>query len=107
MTASQVDVYLLGDLGVGRPVTVRVRRQAINILIGDERGAPEVADSYSFDRSGRLVKTIASEQPSASGTMTWDGTGDDGGALRPGPYVLLGRSDPSGDVVKTVIVVGP
>ena len=60
-----------------------------------------------FDRSGQLVKTIADEAPSATGMMTWDGTDDDGAAVRPGAYVLLARSDPSGDVVKKVIVVGP
>jgi hypothetical protein len=60
-----------------------------------------------FNRSGQLVKTIADETPSGTGSMTWDGTDDDGMPLRPGPYVLLGRSDPRGDVVKKVIVVGP
>lgn len=60
-----------------------------------------------FDRSGQLVRTIADETPSATGSMMWDGTDDDGAAVRPGAYVLLARSDPGGNVVKKVIVVGP
>jgi flagellar hook assembly protein FlgD len=60
-----------------------------------------------FNRSGQLVKTIVDERPSATGIMTWDGTNDNGGPVRPGPYVLLARSDPRGDAVKKVIVVGP
>lgn len=60
-----------------------------------------------FDRSGQLVKTIADETSAATGSVTWDGTDDGGVAVHPGAYVLLARSDPGGDVVKTVIVVGP
>jgi len=60
-----------------------------------------------FDRAGRRVKTIVDAQPAATGSLTWDGTDDGGGALRPGPYVLLARSDPAGAVRKIVVVIGP
>ena len=60
-----------------------------------------------YDRAGQLVKTVAHEIPAATGMMTWDGTDDDGGQVRPGPYILLARSDPKGTVRKEVIVVGP
>jgi hypothetical protein len=60
-----------------------------------------------FDRAGRRVKTIVDAQPAATGSLTWDGTDDGGRALRPGPYVLLARSDPAGAVRKIVVVVGP
>jgi hypothetical protein len=39
----------LPDLGPQRPVTVRLRPQAINLLVGDE------APSYAFDLMGRLI----------------------------------------------------
>jgi len=60
-----------------------------------------------FDRAGHLVRTIADKTPSATGSVTWDGTGVTGGQVRPGPYILLARSDPQGASTKLVIVVGP
>ncbi|MBI3872742.1 MAG: lamin tail domain-containing protein [candidate division Zixibacteria bacterium] len=83
------------------------------------RGAGEVAQiSFTmqigekltlevFDRSGRLVRTITDEEPAATGALTWDTTDNNGASLRPGPYVLLARSKPSGAVRKAVIVVAP
>ena len=46
-----VDPYvcLLPGLDLERPVTVRVRPQVINLLVGDG------SSSYSFDRAGRLI----------------------------------------------------
>jgi hypothetical protein len=60
-----------------------------------------------FDRAGRLVRTIADNAPAATGSVTWDGTDDNGGQVRPGPYILLARSEPQGASSKLVIVVGP
>jgi hypothetical protein len=60
-----------------------------------------------FDRAGRLVRTIADDVPSATGFVEWDGTDDDGYALRPGPYVLLARSEPTGSTKKLVVVIAP
>lgn len=60
-----------------------------------------------FDRSGRLVHTILDNTPSATGSVQWDGTDSNGAPVRPGPYVLLARSDPEGASAKLVIVVAP
>jgi hypothetical protein len=60
-----------------------------------------------FDRAGHLVRTIADNAPAATGSVTWDGTDDNGGQVRPGPYILLARSEPQGASSKLVIVVGP
>ncbi len=60
-----------------------------------------------FDRSGRLVRTLADDTPAATGSVTWDATNDDGGRVRPGPYILLGKSEPAGATCKDVIVVAP
>ncbi len=60
-----------------------------------------------FDRAGRLVRTIADETPAATGSVSWDGTDDAGGRLRPGPYVIYARSEPAGTMRKLVVVVGP
>jgi len=45
---------ILSELGPARPVTVRIRPQVINLLVGDE------APSYSFDRAGRLIGAFVS-----------------------------------------------
>ena len=60
-----------------------------------------------FDRAGRLVRTLADDSPAATGSVDWDGTNDNGGTVKPGPYVLYGESQPAGSTVKEVIVVGP
>jgi hypothetical protein len=60
-----------------------------------------------FDRNGRLVRTIADKTPAATGSVPWDATDGSGARVRPGPYVLLARSDPQGHQTKLVIVVGP
>ncbi|GAB4319827.1 MAG: hypothetical protein Kow0074_09670 [Candidatus Zixiibacteriota bacterium] len=60
-----------------------------------------------FDRTGRLVRTLASDTPAATGSVVWDATNDDGAQVRPGPYVLLGESRPAGSTCKDVIVVAP
>ncbi len=60
-----------------------------------------------FDRDGRLVRTLADQTPSATGSAQWDGTDNNGARIRPGPYVLFARSDPEGAATKLVIVVGP
>lgn len=60
-----------------------------------------------FDRAGHLIRTIADKTPSATGTASWDGTDDRGGQVRPGPYILLARSDPQGAARKIAIAVGP
>ncbi|MBI5867686.1 MAG: lamin tail domain-containing protein [candidate division Zixibacteria bacterium] len=60
-----------------------------------------------FDLDGRLIRTLADQTPSATGSAQWDGTDNSGARIRPGPYVLLARSDPEGATTKLVIVVGP
>ncbi len=60
-----------------------------------------------FDRAGRLVRAIANQVPSATGFIEWDGTDDDGSNLRPGPYVLLAKSEPAGSMKKLVVVIAP
>ena len=60
-----------------------------------------------FNRGGQLVRTIADELPAATGSVAWDGTDATGAQVRPGPYILLARSDPDGITRKLVIVVGP
>lgn len=60
-----------------------------------------------FDRSGRLVRTLADDMPAATGSVTWNATNDDGRQVRPGPYILLGKSEPAGATCKDVIVVAP
>ncbi len=60
-----------------------------------------------FDRDGHEVRTLADDRPSATGQTEWDGTNDEGLPLRPGPYIVWARSEPSGIEIKAVIVVGP
>lgn len=70
----------------------------------------EIGESLTlkvFDRAGRIVRTIAENQPSATGYIEWDGADDDGADLRPGPYILSARSEPSGSMEKKVIVIAP
>jgi hypothetical protein len=60
-----------------------------------------------FDRDGHPVRTLVDNRPSATGSLEWDGTGEDGVPLRPGPYIVWARSEPSGIEQKAVIVLGP
>ncbi len=41
-----------------------------------------------YDVRGRLIKTLAKDEPSASGELTWDGKDDDGETVRIGVYVV-------------------
>jgi len=60
-----------------------------------------------FDRAGHLIRTLANDVPSATGSTIWDGTSEGGGRVDPGAYVLLARSEPEGTERKLVLVVGP
>jgi flagellar hook assembly protein FlgD len=63
-----------------------------------------------FDVLGRLVRTLANNEPSgARGEIVWDGRDDEGQRVRIGRYiVLLEAVDESGNLVdasKAVVVV--
>jgi len=63
-----------------------------------------------FDNRGRLVRTIANNQPSGSqGSVIFDGLGDDGQTLRMGIYIIfleaLNANSGVVDNLKTVVVV--
>ncbi|NNG28193.1 MAG: hypothetical protein HKM87_11740, partial [Ignavibacteriaceae bacterium] len=63
-----------------------------------------------FDSKGRLVRTLANNQPSgSSGTVIFDGLEDDGQALRIGIYIIFLESLNEGtgvvETMKTVVVV--
>ena len=63
-----------------------------------------------FDSRGRLVRTLANNQPSASnGSIVFDGLGDDGQALRMGIYIIFLEALNSNTGVlenlKTVVVI--
>ncbi len=63
-----------------------------------------------FDSKGRLVRTLANNQPSgSSGSVVFDGLGDDGQALRIGIYIIFleALNDGTGvvETMKTVVVV--
>lgn len=63
-----------------------------------------------FDSKGRLVRTLLNNQPSGStGSVVFDGIGDDGAALRIGIYIIFleALSDNQGTVetLKTTVVV--
>ena len=63
-----------------------------------------------FDNRGRIVRTLANNQPSASqGSIIFNGLGDDGRPLRMGIYIIFleALNDNSGVVenLKTVVVV--
>ncbi len=63
-----------------------------------------------FDNRGRLVRTIANNQPSGSqGSVIFDGLGDDGQILRMGIYIIfleaLNANSGVVDNLKTVVVV--
>jgi hypothetical protein len=63
-----------------------------------------------FDNRGRLVRTLANNQPSASsGSVIFDGLGDDGQPLRIGIYIVFleALNDSSGVVenLQTVVVI--
>ncbi len=63
-----------------------------------------------FDSKGRLVRTLASNQASgSSGSVIFDGLGDDGEALRIGIYIIFLEAINEGtgvvETMKTVVVV--
>lgn len=62
-----------------------------------------------FDSTGRLVRTLAQNSPSASnGALIYDGLDDSGRALRIGIYILLIEavtSDGSTGTMKTPVVI--
>ena len=63
-----------------------------------------------FDNKGRLVRTLANNQASgSSGSIIFDGIGDDGQALRIGIYIIFLESINEGagvvETMKTVVVV--
>jgi len=63
-----------------------------------------------FDSKGRLVRTLANNQPSgSSGSVIFDGLGDDGQAMRIGIYIIFleALNDGTGivETMKTVVVV--
>ena len=63
-----------------------------------------------FDSKGRLVRTLENNQPSGqSGSVIFDGIGDDGQALRIGIYIIFLEAINEGagvvETIKTVVVV--
>ncbi|MEJ2102991.1 MAG: lamin tail domain-containing protein [Ignavibacteriaceae bacterium] len=63
-----------------------------------------------FDSKGRLVRTLENNQPSGqSGSVIFDGIGDDGQALRIGIYIIFLEAINEGsgvvETMKTVVVV--
>ncbi|NWF90915.1 MAG: lamin tail domain-containing protein [Ignavibacteriaceae bacterium] len=63
-----------------------------------------------FDSKGRLVRTLMNNQPSgSSGSVVFDGIGDDGAALRIGIYIIfleaLNETNGTVENLKTVVVV--
>ncbi|HUU44800.1 MAG TPA: lamin tail domain-containing protein [Acidobacteriota bacterium] len=70
----------------------------------------EIGESLTmkvFDRAGHPVCTLVDDQPAATGVVEWNGTTDDGQAVRPGPYILWVKSEPSGREMKMLIGVAP
>ena len=63
-----------------------------------------------FDSKGRLVRTLLNNQPSGStGSVVFDGIGDDGAALRIGIYIIfleaLNETEGVVETLKTTVVV--
>jgi hypothetical protein len=63
-----------------------------------------------FDSKGRLVRTLTNNQPSGStGSVIFDGIGDDGAALRIGIYIIfleaLNETEGVVETLKTTVVV--
>ncbi|HSD65040.1 MAG TPA: lamin tail domain-containing protein [Ignavibacteriaceae bacterium] len=63
-----------------------------------------------FDNRGRLVRTVANNQPTAShGSIVFDGLGDDGQVLRMGIYIIfleaLNKHSGAAEILKTVVVI--
>jgi hypothetical protein len=63
-----------------------------------------------YDSKGRLVRTISNNQPSGStGSVVFDGIGDDGAALRIGIYIVfleaLNETEGVVETLKTTVVV--
>jgi hypothetical protein len=104
---NSVDAAAAGplDVAVSPNPIFRAAGQTANIVYRIDIG--ERLTLKIFDRDGHTVRTIVDDAPSASGTIAWDGTGDDGADLRPGPYILLARSEPAGSTKKLVVVLAP
>jgi len=60
-----------------------------------------------FDRDGVPVRTLIDNHPAATGLFEWDGSDQSGRRVKPGPYVLWARSEPSGREQKMLIVIAP
>ena len=63
-----------------------------------------------YDSKGRLVRTLNNNQPSGStGSVVFDGIGDDGAALRIGIYIIfleaLNETEGVVEILKTTVVV--
>lgn len=63
-----------------------------------------------FDSKGRLVRTLTNNQPSgSSGSIVFNGIGDDGAALRIGIYIIfleaLNETEGVVEILKTTVVV--
>lgn len=63
-----------------------------------------------FDNRGRLVRTLANNQPSSShGSIIFNGLGDDGQPLRMGIYIIflesINENFGSAEILKTIVVI--
>ncbi|HWO57223.1 MAG TPA: lamin tail domain-containing protein [bacterium] len=104
---NSVDAAAAGplDVAVSPNPVFRAAGQIANIVYRIDIG--ERLTLKIFDRDGHTVRTIVDDAPSASGSIAWNGTDDDGADLRPGPYILLARSEPAGSTKKLVVVLAP
>jgi hypothetical protein len=79
----------------------------INYTLGQQTSQVRIK---IFDSKGRLVRTLSNNQPSGStGSLVFDGIGDDGTALRIGIYIIfleaLNETEGVVETLKTTVVV--
>lgn len=79
----------------------------INYTLGEQTSQIRIK---IFDSKGRLVRTVNNNQPSgSSGSVVFDGIGDDGAALRIGIYIIfleaLNETEGVVETLKTTVVV--
>lgn len=79
----------------------------INYTLGQQTSQVRIK---IFDSKGRLVRTLLNNQPSGStGSVVFDGIGDDGAALRIGIYIIfleaLNETEGVVETLKTTVVV--
>jgi len=79
----------------------------INYTLGQQTSQVRIK---IYDSKGRLVRTVSNNQPSGlSGSVVFDGIGDDGAALRIGIYIVfletLNETEGVVETLKTTVVV--